>query len=58
MIMRIFRLFDESDDGDDAPMGDAGGHAMASGGPHIPSLPEKLHMSGVHVRIRYSDGAH
>jgi hypothetical protein len=53
MIMRIFRLFDESDEGDEAPIGDAGGHAMASGGPHIPSLPENLQMSGVHVRIRY-----
>jgi hypothetical protein len=47
MIMRIFRLLDESDDGDEAPIGVGGGHAMASGGPHRPSLPDDFQISGV-----------
>ena len=43
---------DESDDGDEA-LSAAGGHAMASGGPQRPSLPENFQISSVsfdHIR--------
>ena len=48
---------DESDDGDVA-LSAAGGHAMASGGPHRPSLPENFQISGVSFDQIRSDGAH